>query len=150
MKKRVKRSVLQRRFKRRKEPAAESVDVSGLSRYTGLSASKYFDSDTWAHFEQNLPDYTRSFYSVAGANKYCYEALDKKIDMFFQDELQHYTDQYERHCEVIESIFAGVDREVVTVNERLLQVDERIKELKNVLAAKQAVYDSYNRKVESK
>ena len=146
-KSRIKTNVLKRRFKVKKNPSSETVDITGLSSFTTLIAPRYYDSEIWALYEALFNDHAIEFYSKSGADRYNHDALDLEIEKQFQDELQHYMDQHERHLEALEAIHTGVERESVITEERIHQVEARLSELNKELDEKLALFNSFNRKV---
>ena len=143
----IKTDVLKRRFKVKKNPATETVDIRGRSSFATLIAPKYYDSEVWAFYEAYFIEHAEEFYSRSVSDRYNHDALDLEIEKQYLDELQHYFDQRERHIESLEAAYTGVERESAITTEKLLQVEARLSELEKELEDKLAVYNSFNRKV---
>lgn len=138
--------VLRRRFRIRKRPDTESVDLSGFSTFCNLLPPEFFDSDVWAVYEATFPEHAREFYIASGADKYNHDALDLEIEKRYLDELAHYAEQYERHLAILKSIRSGVIQERRECEERLERLDQRLEELRKELESKKSIYGSFFRK----
>ena len=141
IKHKIDKDILKRRFHYKKNPDFNPVSLSSPSKYATLEPTPYFDSDDWAVFEATFPEYAKDFYMASGADKYNHDALDLEIEKRYEDELNHYQDQYIRHIHLIKSyIKSGLEGEETVVREEIRRIDDRLEHLQDLLKAKQAIH----------
>lgn len=138
--------ILTRRFKTKKAPISETVDINGFSKYANLIAPRYFDSDVFAHYEATFPRYATDFFSRSGADRFNHDALDCEIDKKYSDEVSFYAEQYIRHMDTLNRINIGVLQEIESVRNRIIQVESQINGYRSELGRLSEKYEEYNRK----
>lgn len=141
--------VLKRRFKVKKKNAPEKINPikNFYSKFAHYSACRYLDSDQFAIYEAQFPEYAHGFYTKSGADQYNHDALDIDIDKHVLDEHKHIDEQLESHIATLEDLHIGVEVEKTSVEAKIEQVNQLLKGCFYERDLLNTRYDSFNRKV---
>lgn len=125
------KEVLKHRFKTKKEPALETVDISGLSVFISTTPARYYFSEDFALYEMNFSKEAASFYAGTNPDEFNEDVFDAKILIQAGDEIKFADEQRTRHFNALELIHMGILRDKNTI-----------------IAAKSACEESISRKEE--
>lgn len=138
--------VLIRRFKTKKAPTLETVEINGFSKYANLIAPQYYDSDIFAHYEATFAEYAIDVFSRSGADRFNHDALDCEIDKKYSDEVAFYAEQHVKHMDTLNRINVGVLQETESVNIRINQITAQLDAYREELAQLSEKYNAFNKK----